>query len=50
METDLVILRPESEYLKKGFSVSGAVIWNALSTDAKSSVSLNSFRKLSGFQ
>ena len=49
-ETDLVIPRPRSEYLKKSFKYSGAVMWNALSTDAKSSVSLNSFKRLSGFK
>ena len=50
-ETDLVIPKPRSEYLKKSFKYSGTVMWNALSTDAKSSdrVSLNNFKRLSGF-
>ena len=48
-ETDLVIPKPRNEYLKKSFKYSGAVMWNALSADAKSSVSLNNFKRLSGF-
>ena len=45
-EIDLVIPKPRSEYLKKSLKYSWAVMWNALSTV---SVSLNSFKRLSGF-
>ena len=44
-ETDLIIPNPKSEYLKKNFKYSGAVTWNALSTDAKLSTTLSTFKR-----
>lgn len=44
-ETDLIIPKPKSEYLKKSFKYSGAVTWNALSTDAKLSATLSTFKR-----
>ena len=44
-ETDLIISKPKSEYLKKTFKYNGAVTWNALSTDAKLSTTLSTFKR-----
>ena len=44
-ETDLIIPRPKTENLKRSFKYSGAVLWNSLSTEAKLSASLGSFKR-----
>ena len=38
--------KPRTEYLKKGFGYSGAVLWNSLPTQAKQTESLSSFKNL----
>ena len=44
-ETNLIIPKPKSQYLKKTFKYSGAGTWNALSTDAKLSTTLSTFKR-----
>ena len=44
-ETDLTIKKPKTEFLKKTFGYSGAVLWNSLPQDAKRADSFKSFRR-----
>ena len=43
-ETDLSIKKPKTEFLKKTFGYSGAVLWNSLPQDVKMAESLISFK------
>lgn len=44
--TDLSVPKPNTEYLKKSFGYSGAVLWNSLTMEAKLSESISSFKNL----
>ena len=44
-EYDLTIPRPRTEYLRRSFKYSGAMLWNDLSFAAKSASSLDSFKR-----
>lgn len=44
-ETDLSLPKPKTEFLKKGFGYSGAMLWNHLSQDSKQSETLCSFKR-----
>ena len=44
-EYDLTIPKPRTEYLKRSFKYSGAMLWNDLSFAAKSASSLDSFKR-----
>ena len=45
-DTDLSLLKPKKEFLKRSFRYSGAVLWNCLSTEAKSAHSIYCFKRL----
>ncbi len=42
---DLTIPKPRTEYLRRSFKYSGAMLWNDLSFAAKSASTLDSFKK-----
>ena len=42
--TDLVLLKPRREFLKKSFKYSGAKLWNNLPREAKEAQSIYSFK------
>ncbi len=44
-EYDLSIPKPRTEYLRRSFKYSGAMLWNDLSFAAKSASTLDSFKK-----
>ena len=43
---NLSVPKPRTNYLKKSFGCSGAVLWNSLPTQAKQTESLSSFKNL----
>ena len=43
-DADLTRLKPKREFLKISFKYSGAMLWNNLSQEAKSSETLQSFK------
>ena len=45
-ETDLSIKKPKTEFLKKTFGYSGAVLWNSLPQDVKMAESLISLGEI----
>ena len=45
-DINLSVPKPRTEYLKKSFGYSGAVLWNSLPTQAKQTESLSSFKNL----
>ena len=45
-DTDLSLPKPKKEFLKRSFRYSGAVLWNSLSTEAKSAHSIYCFKIL----
>jgi hypothetical protein len=45
-DINLSVPKPRTEYLKKSFGYSGAVLWNSLPTQAKQTESLRSLKKL----
>ena len=45
-DTDLSLPKPKKEFLKRSFRYSGAVLWNSLSTEAKSAHSIYCFKRL----
>ena len=44
-EYDLTIPKPRTEYLRRSFKYSGAMLWNDLSFSAKSASTLDRFKK-----
>ena len=44
IETDLTLLRPYTNFLKRSFRYSGTMIWNNLSNEAKTAQSLADFK------
>ena len=45
-DINLSLPKPNTEYLKKSFGYSGAVLWNSLPMRAKQTKSLSSFKNL----
>ena len=45
-DMNLLVPKPRTEYLKKSFGYSGAVLWNSLPTQAKQTQSLSSSKNL----
>jgi hypothetical protein len=45
-DINLSVPKPRTEYLKKSFGYTGAVLWNSLPTRAKQTESLSSFKNL----
>ena len=43
-DINLSVPKPRTEYLKKSFGYSGAVLWNSLHKQAKQTESLSSFK------
>lgn len=43
--TNLALLKPKREFLKRSFGYSGAMLWNNLSQEAKSSETLRTFKR-----
>ena len=44
IETDLALSRPYTNFLKRSFRYSGAMLWNNLSYEAKTAQSLSDFK------
>ena len=44
-ENDLTLPKPRTEYLKRSFKYSGVMLWNDLSSAAKSADTLDCFKK-----
>jgi hypothetical protein len=44
-ENDLTLLKPRTEYLRGSFKCSGAMLWNDLSSAAKSADTLDCFKR-----
>ena len=44
METDRALPRPYTNFLKRSFTCSGAMLWNNLSYEAKTAQSLSDFK------
>ena len=44
-EYDLTVPNPRTEYLRRNFKYSGAMLWNDLSFTAKSASTLDSFKR-----
>ena len=44
IETDLALPRPYTNFLKRSFKYSGAMLWNNLSNEAKTAQSLSDFK------
>ena len=45
-ETDLSLKKPKTEFLKKTFGYSGAILWNSLPQDVKAAESITSFKTM----
>ena len=45
IETDLALSRPYTNFLKRSFKYSGAMLWNNLSYEAKTAKSLSDFKR-----
>ena len=45
MENKLTIPQPRTEYLKRSFGYSGAVLWNSLPTGLRSAQTLRIFKR-----
>ena len=45
IETDLALPRPYTNFSKRSFKYSGAMIWNNLSYEAKTAKSLSDFKR-----
>ena len=44
IETDLALPKPNTNFLKRSFKYSGAMLWNNLSYEAKTAQSLSDFK------
>ena len=44
-DNKLIVPQPRTEYLKRSFSYSGALLWNSLSGSLRSISSISSFKK-----
>ena len=44
LETDLALSRPKTNFLKRSFKYSGAIVWTNLSYEAKTAQSLSEFK------
>ena len=44
-DTDLALPKPKTNYLKRSFKYSGAVLWNSLPSEAKKASSLYQFKR-----
>ena len=45
IEADLALQRPYTNFLKRSFKYSGAMLWNNLSYEAKTAQSLSDFKR-----
>ena len=45
IETDLALPRPYTNFLKRSFKYSGAMLWNNLSYETKTAKSLSDFKR-----
>ena len=45
-DNKLIVPQPRTEYLKRSFSYSGALLWNSLSGSLRSMSSISSFKKV----
>ncbi len=45
-ETDFSLNKPKTEFLKKTFGYSGAILWNSLPQDVKAAESITSFKTM----
>ena len=43
-DNELIVPQPRTEYLKRSFSYSGALLWNSLSGSLRSMSSISSFK------
>ncbi len=43
-ETDLTLTKPKTEFLKRSFGCSGAVLWNDLPRELKQAETISSFK------
>ena len=45
-DSDLALPKPKTNYLKRSFRYSGAVLWNSLPSEAKKASSLYQFKRI----